>query len=482
MLKSTSSPPVRPTRWLLAAAFAVASPAFAHADAPEDAPPAPPPAPAPTRQAPDLPDVGGGEGDGSGDRLRELQLQLESVNERLRRAESASAGREGGLTFSGYIDFGFFVPNGNNGVGVVRDFGNLQFPQYAGYSWVFLGDPLATAVNTRGEAASLGDLPGVQRFDSVNSKGAPGFIANEINLRLGYEVAENAIARASVNFVPRSGTNFALGDFVDIDIAELEYMLTRDGKTSLFVGKTLPVFGIEYKERKSDQRFGITPSLVQRYTSGSQLGLKFRSKLLDDWVILAGSASNSSSVTEQFHFYREIDANSGKTLSGRAAVSAPLGRVARLLEGDRFEVGLSGEWGSQDIATDNSGKISFAGVDVQYLGSSFWLKAQGMRGKAPGRPIDGAYHLHLHNSGYVELNWQPFARFGLLGRAEFRRAFVSLGTERAYITKEIRYTGGVRIVFTPHTILKLEYLNNREYGGIAEFKNDVFTSSLVLGF
>ena len=31
-------------------------------------------------------------------------------------------------------------------------------------------------------------------------------------------------------------------------------------------------------------------------------------------------------------------------------------------------------------------------------------------------------------------------------------------------------------------VLKAEYLHNREYGGIREFDNDVFTSSLVLAF
>ena len=68
-----------------------------------------------------------------------------------------------------------------------------------------------------------------------------------------------AIVRTSVNFMPRSGHDFSIGDFVEVDVAELEYVLTRDGNTSIFVGKSLPTFGIEYKERKSDQRFGITP-------------------------------------------------------------------------------------------------------------------------------------------------------------------------------------------------------------------------------
>ena len=31
-------------------------------------------------------------------------------------------------------------------------------------------------------------------------------------------------------------------------------------------------------------------------------------------------------------------------------------------------------------------------------------------------------------------------------------------------------------------VIKAEYLHNEEYGGIAEFDNDVATSSLVLAF
>ena len=179
------------------------------------------------------------------------------------------------------------MPRGNGGAGWVRDAGNVQFPEYSNFAWTFLGDILATTVNTRGEVADLGEGPGVNRFDSVNSNGAASFMVNELNLRLGYSLTDQAVVRTSVNFMPRSGDDFSLGDFMEVDIAELEYVLTDDGNTSLFVGKSLPSFGIEYKERKSDQRFGITPSLVHRYTSGTQLGIKLRSKLLRDWLVLA---------------------------------------------------------------------------------------------------------------------------------------------------------------------------------------------------
>ena len=113
----------------------------------------------------------------------------------------------------GYVDFGFFGASGN-GVGIVQDSGALarrvssrSTPNR--YGWVFLGDILAPAINTRGEVADLGDFAGVDRFDSVNSRGAPGFIVNEVNLTLIAALTPTALATASVNFIPRTGRDFA---------------------------------------------------------------------------------------------------------------------------------------------------------------------------------------------------------------------------------------------------------------------------------
>jgi hypothetical protein len=74
-----------------------------------------------------------------------------------------------------------------------------------------------------------------------------------------------------------------------------------------------------------------------------------------------------------------------------------------------------------------------------------------------------------------------FPWLGVLGRAELRDALVWLGTDRVYVTKELRYTGGVRVVFGPHIALKGEYLHTQEYD-MSQIANDVLTSSLVLSF
>jgi hypothetical protein len=430
-------------------------------------------------RAPSLPDESAPEGE------PDLQGQIDQLRVELRKSQEDRLREVSPLSLNGYVDFGFFVPVGNNGVGWIQDFGNRILPEapYNQYTWTFLGDILGTPVNSRGEAADLGNAPGVDRFDSVHSGGKPGFIANEVNFRLQYQLADRAILRTSVDFVPRSAhQDFALGDFIDVDLAELEYLLTSDGKTSIWFGKVLPVFGIEYKERKSDQRFGVTPSLVHRYTAESQLGVKIRSKQLHDWLILAASATNNSSSTEQFHFHSEIDRNSGKMLNGRLALSIPVGELITHLGGSRLELGGSAEWGPQDWATTNNGDLWLAGVDLQYLSADINLKAQVMRGKAPGRVEDRAWRLDLHDSGYVELDWQFLPFLGVLLRGERRDALVTLGMERLYLTKQYRYTAGLRVVFNPHVVAKLEYLHNQEYGGVPQINNDIFTSSLVLSY
>jgi len=447
---------------------------------------------APEDVIPAAPNLPGAEEDDTDERIGRLEEQIKELSDRLKQSEEQQrANSVSPLSIHGYVDFGFFAPNGNNGVGFIEDVGNRLVPRLKGYSWTFLGDILATAVNSRGEVASLGTPPAITRFDSVNSDGAPGFIVNEVNLRVGYALTNRALLRSSVNFAPRSGRDFALGDTVDVDQAELEYVATSDGNTSFFVGKTMPVFGIEYKERKSDQRFGVTPSLIQRYTSGPQLGLKVRSKLLHEWLILAASLTNNSSGTEQFGLQSEIDKNWGKTLNGRVAVSVPVGQwLHGGFSGDKLEIGGSGEWGPQDWATDNSGKIWFLGADLQYLSANFAVKAQYIRGKEPGTLDGAALLLDLKSSGYVEVDWMILPVVGIILRGEQRNAFVAqlgpwdpgMDGVRAYLTQERRFTGGVRVVLNPRILVKAEYLYNREYGEVPQFRNDIFTSSLVLAY
>lgn len=432
--------------------------------------------------APAPADDAAGEDEGTDQAPIDPFLRIHDLETRLEQTRSLITGRQPRVTVGGYIDIGGFIPQGN-GSGIIRDQGNSIFPQYTGqYGWVFLGDLLAPTVNSRGEVADLGDPAGAPpRFDSIHSGGSPGFIVNEVNLNLTSGLGDSAIATASVNFVPRSGHDFSLGDFLDVDLAQIEWLPTRDQRTSIFVGKFDSVVGIEYRDRKASQRFGITPSLIARYTTGTALGIKVRTKLgPDDLLVLAAAATNGAFTTEQFHFYSEIDTNAGKTASGRISVRPPVPF--------ELEVGASGSYGSQDRARSSNGKMWFYGFDLMAHALTFDLKAQYLKGAAPGDPSgDEVFGLKLHGGGYAEIDWMITPIVGLLARGEFRDALVWLGdptapggANRLYLTKSWRGTGGLRLAFSDRIIVKLEYLRNGEYGGIPEIKNDILTGSLLL--
>jgi hypothetical protein len=105
-----------------------------------------------------------------------------------------------------------------------------------------------------------------------------------------------------------------------------------------------------------------------------------------------------------------------------------------------------------------------------------------LRGMGEGRAVDGVYGLHLGSGGYLETDWKVTPLVGVLGRAEWRDAFVWLSDERAYLTKSWRATVGARLTFNSHLALKAEYLLNREYYAGPQIPNDVFTSSLLLSY
>jgi hypothetical protein len=247
------------------------------------------------------------------------------------------------------------------------------------------------------------------------------------------------------------------------------------------------VLGIEYRERKASQRFGVTPSLLARYTTGTPLGIKVRTKLgASDRVNLAAAVTNGSSTIETFHFYDEIDSNAGKTGSARLGV-APLRDL---------EIGLSGEFGAQDHAQDSRDPLWFFGVDLQAQLGRVDLKAQWLIGRGTGEssglvytPPHLPYGLRLNGAAYVEVDVMLTGRFGFLVRGEYRDALVWLGdpasaegAERIYVSKVWRATAGLRYAPNEHVAVKAEYLRNGEYGGLPQIQDDVFTSSLILSF
>ena len=404
---------------------------------------------------------------------RALAIRVEELEARLESAEKARRARFP-VKITGYGDLGFFATQGD-GAGFRRDAGHETFPAYSQIAWVFYGDLLATMVNSRGDVADLGEAPGVDRFDAINSNGNPSFLVNELSLGIQAGLGDRALFTSSINFTPRTGTDFRLGDSFDLDLAQLEWLPFANGKHSVFVGKVDSVIGIEYKTRKPTQRFGITPTLLGRYTTGPAVGLKSRSKFLGDHLIVAAAVTNGSFGTEQFHFHNEVDTNAFKTLSGRVSLRVPIAKGT-------LEVGPSGQWGTQDGAPDGAGMMWTAGIDAEFETSRFDIKAQWLRAKAPGDEVAQAYSLNLHNGGYLEANVILTPIIGVIGRAEFRDAEVQQGMERLYITKNWRATAGVRLIFNPNAILKAEFSHNGEYGGVPSIPDDVVTTSAVMAF
>jgi hypothetical protein len=417
--------------------------------------------------------------DDTGDEV-DLDTKTAELNDKIEQLETklavAEASRKSAfpIRLSGYGDIGAFATQGD-GSGLRRDSGHVMFPQHQDIGWVFYGDMLATSVNSRGDVADLGQVPGVDRFDSVNSEGNPTFLVNELNLTVNAGVGERALFTSSVNFTPRTGTEFALGDSFDVDVVQLEWMPTESGNHSIFVGKFDSVIGHEYKTRKAHERFGITPSLLARYTTGTAVGIKARSRLANDHLVLAAAVTNGSFGTEQFHFHTEVDTNAFKTVSGRAALRAASGVF-------ELEIGPSAQWGVQDGARDGAGMMWLYGVDAEIKHTRFAVKAQWLRGKAPGDELSMAYRLDLKQGGYVETDLTLTPTLGMLARAEFRDAEVQQGTERLYITKNWRATGGFRLVLSPKALIKAEYLHNGEYGNTPAIPDDVVTTSAVMAF
>jgi hypothetical protein len=124
----------------------------------------------------------------------------------------------------------------------------------------------------------------------------------------------------------------------------------------------------------------------------------------------------------------------------------------------------------------------FFGPDLQASVGPLDVKAAWLKGKAAGDATQQVYQLDLHSGGYLELDAMLTPSWGVLGRAEYRDAFVALGTDRAYLTKSWRTTCGARLVLGPWVAVKAEYLHNGEYGGVPVVRNDVFTSSVVLSY
>jgi hypothetical protein len=132
-------------------------------------------APVWAEDAPDAPSLPTKAEEAEPDKDQLLEQQMLELKDRLARSEDAQRNRQVAAVHPRLRRPGILRPLRQRRGGLdPRTPGHEQMPQYSQYAWTFLGDILATTINTRGEVADLGDSPGADRFDSVNSNGAPG--------------------------------------------------------------------------------------------------------------------------------------------------------------------------------------------------------------------------------------------------------------------------------------------------------------------
>lgn len=377
------------------------------------------------------------------------------------------------LRFNGYVDFGFFKPMGD-GVAYVRDVGHQVHPELSNYPWVFLGDPWANPVNSQGDSADLGlDRTNIARYDPIHSHGKASFIVNTVNLTMAASLGEHLFAEASLNFEPRQGNLGTSGDAFDVDLAYLEWKPKTDLDLHIFAGKFESTFGIEYRRRKAPDRFGITPSLISRYTVGTPTGLKIRGSLLKGLISYNFAVTNGSMSTEKFaHFFQETAQNEFKTLSGRLSIGRKLGPVD-------IEVGGSGMFGAQALQPADNIYHWQAGVDLRLEVADFSLRAEWLKSHADGGGILNAPFLDAQGA-YGEATYQFLSWLGVLARVDWRQARL-YAAPNLYVSNDLRVTAGVRFDIHFNVIAKLEYIRVQELDG-PEIDDDVFTSSIIFRF
>lgn len=419
------------------------------------------------------------------DANEELQVERDiEAEERYEEQERRAEKRKFAVAVHGYLDTGFFWAQGN-GSGVRSDFGHDSFPEFSAVpdAWVFLGDPLSTAVNARGEPADTGPSRAVG-FDSVDSRGKSTFLVNAFNLQVDASLGRQVTLYTMVDFVPRSRDASStqgtfLGDFIDFKLGFLRWNVPVE-RFDFFidVGKVDSVFGREYRTQESPSRIEVTPSLLCRYTCGRPVGLKTRMRFFQRKLSVAASVTNGSSYQEAFAFYNEVDRNQFKTITGRVAYEIPIGAG--------LEFGASGQYGAQDLQSDDLVSQWQYGFDAHLDVRGLEVTAEFLDGRANGKGrvapglarcsiapclrVQAAYG----TVGYRVLNWlMPFVR------VDWREALHESGTDFVYAAQLVRLSPGVRFDVASHLVFKAQYTANLEIGRIPSFPNDIVSTSFV---
>lgn len=370
-----------------------------------------------------------------------------------------------------FVDVGAFVVGGD-GSGIRPDVGHVYFPEYTDQiagQWVFMGDPLSTAINSFGEPSDTSSSRSLAR-DTINSEGLPSLLVNTLGLAVTKSIGHGVSVAGLAHLLPRPA-----GTAVDVQLATIEYRPLADTNLVFGAGKVDSVLGIEYRTQDPRQRVGVTPSLICRYTCGRPLGLRAQLEL--DRFHASATLTNGDNFQELFEPDRELASNALPTASAHVQWKLPVARGLLL--------GVSGAIGPQDGQRDIGREQWHVGADAQLVDLDGWnVAAEYVQGRQPGKTLGmiecSAAACLTYKGAYVLVDRRLTSWFAPYARIDWRSAVHTNGTDFVYESHTGRATLGGHFEMTSRIIGKVEYTYNRELGRIPQFPNDVLTTSIVV--
>jgi hypothetical protein len=454
----------------LIAAAVVAWSLPAYAEEPAAPAPAATEEPAPADEEPIITDDESPDVD---DQLDEMQKKLD----RAQRTNEATRSKVDAMSWlprfiTVYVDVGAFAVGGN-GSGIRSDIGHVYYPQYMGKvpgRWVFMGDPLSTAINSLGEPSDTSDSREVP-VDTVDSEGHPSLIVNTIGLSIGKYIGHNISIASLAQLLPRPNDNI-----LDIQLAEIAYRIPLgDSNLRISAGKIDSVLGIEYRAQDAPVRLGVTPSLICRYTCGRPLGV--RAQYVEGKVSASATITNGNNFERLFEHDTQLKANAAPTGTAHVQYLLPVGQG--------LELGVSGALGPQDNQPEVGIMQWHIGFDLKLTDlRGFDASAEYVQGKQEGRTesmteCDAAPCL-TYKGAYLLVDRRIKPWFVPYARIDWRDAVHTQGTDFVYESHTLRGTVGAHFEMTSRIVAKIEYTWNHELGNIPQFANDILTSSLVV--
>jgi hypothetical protein len=424
--------------------------------------------------------------------IDELDADLERLDNKMRKLERAQAADDAtrqkvtemswlSRYITVFVDVGAFAVGGD-GSGIRPDLGHVYFPKYYGRvagQWVFMGDPLSTAINSNGEPSDTSTSREIET-DTINSGGRPSVVVNTVGLSISKAIKDGVSLSALAELLPRPDHNI-----LDIELASVDYRPSPELDLLLSAGKVDSVLGVEYRHQDAYRRIGITPSLICRYTCGRPLGV--RARLTKGRLSTSATITNGDNFQRIFEPDRELKSNLAPTASGHVQwmLFGEGGVAADTVGKPSLEVGVSGAFGPQDDQPAMDLLQWHVGFDARLRDlHDFDAVAEYVQGKQPGKTesmteCDAAPCL-TYKGAYLFVDRRVTTWLTPYARVDWRSAVHINGTQFVYESHTLRATVGGQFELTSRIVGKLEYTYNRELGGIPQFPDDVLTTSIVV--